>query len=125
MTLSWASADVTQAVSVGLDDPMLRLLGDPRVKVTARLAEVKGRRTFEDLAVAVRGGSAQLRPATVRVIVAGPPSVLDRLKPEDLAPYITLDPRATGAAQTAPVAVDMPRRFPDSPSSSSSPRSWP
>ena len=103
---------MTETVSVGLEDPMLRLLGDPRVRVTARLAEVKSRRTFEGLAVAVRGGPAQLRPATVRVTVAGPSSVLDRLRPEDLSPYVVCDPAAPGTAQPAPVAVDLPQALP-------------
>jgi YbbR domain-containing protein len=112
VSLEGAAADVTESVSVGLDDPMLRLLGDPRVKVTARLADVKSLRVFEGLAVAVRGGPAQLRPATVRVTVAGPSSVLDRLRPEDLTPYVVLDPTAPGPTQPAPVALDLPKAFP-------------
>ncbi len=112
VSLEGAAADVTEAVSVGLEDPMLRLLGDPRVKVTARLAEVKSQRTFQGLAVAVRGGPAQLRPATVRVTVAGPSSVLDRLRPEDLVPYVVFDPAAPGAAQPAAVVLELPRALP-------------
>ena len=91
---------------------MLRLLGDPRVKVTARLAEVKSRRTFDGLAVVVRGGIGPLRPAAVRVTVAGPSAVLDRLRPEDLRPYVVFDPAAPGAAQPAPVALDLPNTLP-------------
>jgi YbbR domain-containing protein len=108
VSLEGASADVTEAVSVGLEDPMLRLLGAPRVKVTARVAEVKARRTFEGLPVAVRGGSGQLRPAVVRLTLSGPQASLDRLKPEDLRPYVTAPPGSPGAAQAARVAVDLP-----------------
>jgi YbbR domain-containing protein len=112
VSLEGAGADVTEAVNVGLDDPMLRLMGSPRVKVTARLTEIKDRRTFEGLAVTVRGGPAQIHPATVRVTLAGPRTVLDRLRTEDLHPYVTLDPVGTGAAQSATVALDLPTASP-------------
>jgi YbbR domain-containing protein len=112
VSLEGAGADVTEAVNVGLDDPMLRLMGSPRVKVTARLTEIKDRRTFEGLAVTVRGGPAQIHPATVRVTLAGPRTVLDRLRTEDLHPYVTLDPVGTGVAQSATVALDLPTASP-------------
>jgi len=111
VSLEGASADVTQAVSVGLDDPMLRLLDNPRVKVTAHLGATKEHRTFEGLAVVVRGGSAQTRPSAVRVTVSGSRADLDRLKPEDLVPYVTVDP-ALGATQTAKVGLDLPSTRP-------------
>jgi hypothetical protein len=111
VSLEGASADVTQAVSVGLDDPMLRLLDNPRVKVTAHFGATKEHRTFEGLAVVVRGGSAQTRPSAVRVTVSGSRADLDRLKPEDLVPYVTVDP-ALGATQTAKVGLDLPSTRP-------------
>jgi YbbR domain-containing protein len=111
VSLDGKSTDVTEAVSVGLEDPMLRLLGSPRVKVTAHLGEIKPERTFEAVAVAVRGGGS-VRPPTVRVILAGPQTVLDRLKPEDLTPYVTVDPNEEAAAPTAKVVLDLPKAFP-------------
>jgi YbbR domain-containing protein len=111
VSLEGASADVTQAVSVGLDDPMLRLLDNPRVKVTAHLGATKEHRTFEGLVVVVRGGSAQTRPSAVRVTVSGSRDVLDRLKPDDLVPYVTVDP-TLGATQTAKVGLDLPSTLP-------------
>jgi YbbR domain-containing protein len=111
VSLDGATTDVTEAVSVGLEDPMLRLLDAPQVKVTARVAEVKGRRVFEALAVAVKGGSAQPRPASVQVTVTGPLSVLGRLTPEDLHPYVIVDPGAPSPAGAAKVALDLPPAF--------------
>lgn len=108
VSLEGASVDVTEAVSVGLEDPMLRLLGAARVKVTARVAEVKARRTFEALPVTVRGGSGQVRPAVVRLTLTGPQASLDLLKPEDLRPYVTAPPSSPGAAPAVKVTVDLP-----------------
>jgi YbbR-like protein len=112
VSVEGATADVTEAVSVGLDDPMLRLLGSPRVKVTAHLAEVRAERTFEGLAVAIRGATARVRPVTVRVTLAGPRPVLDRLRPEDLRPYVTVDPDGQAASPTVKVALDLPPAAP-------------
>jgi len=113
VSLEGAAEDVTEAVSVGLDDPMLRLLGSSRVKVTARLAEVMGRRAFERLAVAVKGAPGPPRPFTVRVTLAGPKLLLDRLTPEDLHAHVTVDPAlpAVAGARTLKVALDLPPAF--------------
>jgi YbbR domain-containing protein len=111
VSLEGANADVTEEVSVGLEDPMLRLLDAPKVKVTARVVEVQGRRLFEGLPVAVKGGSAQPRPAAVQVTVTGPQSMLGRLKSEDLHPYVTIDPAAPGPPGAARVALDLPPAF--------------
>ncbi len=111
VSLEGAAVDVTEAVSVGLDDPMLRLLGSSRVKVTARLAEVKGRRTFEGLAVTVRGMPAPSRPFTVRVTLAGPQLLLARLEPGDLHPYVAVDPAAPVGTRPTRVALDLPPAY--------------
>ena len=99
--------------------------GQPRVKVTARLAEIKARRTFEGLAVAVRGG---VGPAPAGHGAGDPgraaTSPRPARSPPTSRPYVTVDPGAPGATQSAKVALDAASRLPgDSPSSSSSPRS--
>jgi YbbR domain-containing protein len=104
--LEGATADVSGTVNVGLEDPMLRLLGSPRVKVTARLSEVHASRVFEGLPVAVRGGAAQARPAAVRVTVSGPAAALEKLQAADLRPYVTLDASALPHTR---VALDLPK----------------
>jgi hypothetical protein len=98
-------------VNVGLEDPVLRLLDPPRVKVTARITEVRGQRTFARLPVAVRGGSVPSRPVLVRVVVAGPVSALDRLAAGDVVPHVRLDDAPAGASARFKVAVEFAPGF--------------
>jgi YbbR domain-containing protein len=95
---------VTESVSVGVEDPLLRLGGSSRVRVTAKVREVQEKRVLEGLPVEVRGGTAQLRPASVRITVTGPASVLQRLEKGALKAYVTL--RDDGSPR-APVSVEV------------------
>jgi hypothetical protein len=88
LSIEGASVSVTGDRNVGLEDPVLRILGTPRVHVTARVGEVEEKRAFDDLPVAVRGGLAAIRPGSVRVVLAGPVSALRRISPSDVKPYI-------------------------------------
>ncbi len=107
VSVDGAQASVADSVTVGVDDPMLRLLGASRARVTARIREIQQRRTFEKLAVTARdGGDAQVRPATVRVVVEGPTSLVRRLRPEDVHPFVTVTDDATAPAK-AKVSVDL------------------
>jgi len=101
-----AQASVSDSVTVGVDDPMLRLLGTNRARVTARIREVQERRTFDRLPVAPRDGDAQVRPATVRVVVEGPATLVRRLRPEDVRPSVALPNDATAGAKVK-VTVDL------------------
>jgi hypothetical protein len=101
--LDGADADLTASVNVGLDDPVLRLLDSPRVRVTARVAEASATRVLEGLKVLVRGGTAQVRPAAVKVTLSGPASLVEKLDAADVHPYVTLGP---GAGPRAKVALD-------------------
>ena len=65
------SATVQQSVGVGLGDPLLRLEGGSRVRVTARVREAHETRVFEGLTIATQGGAAQLEPARATVVVSG------------------------------------------------------
>src|SRR5262249_61332268 len=78
--------------------------GTSRVRATAKLREVQERRVFEGLPVEVRGGTAQLRPASVRITVTGPTSVLQRLDKGVLKAYVSL--RDDGSPR-APVSVEV------------------
>ena len=51
---------VTEAVGVGLEDPLLRLEGGSRVRVTARVREAQETRTFDGLPVEARGRAARI-----------------------------------------------------------------
>jgi hypothetical protein len=87
-----------------VEDPLLRLGGSSRVRVSAKVREVQEKRVLEGLPVNVRGGTAQLRPASVRITVTGPASVLQRLDKGALKAYVTL--RDDGSPR-APVSVEV------------------
>ena len=70
------SRGVSDVVNMGLDDPLLRVLGSPRVRATVRIREVEGERALDGVPVEVRNGEASVRPAAVRVVVTGPASLL-------------------------------------------------
>jgi YbbR domain-containing protein len=106
LSVEGAEANVADTVTIGLDDPMLRLLGSSRAKVTARVREVQEKRTFGGRAVEARGKEAQVRPATVRVTVEGPASIVRRLRPEDVRPFVTVGGDQAGAERLK-VAVDL------------------
>jgi len=101
--VSVAGRDSTaiETVSVGLEDPLLRLEEGSRVEVTATVREAHETRTFERLRVVARGRAARLEPSRVTVSVEGPASQVRELAAGDLQPYVALP--AQGA---------LPRRFP-------------
>jgi YbbR domain-containing protein len=88
VSIEGASVSVTADRNLGLEDPVLRILGTPRVRVTARVAEVEEKRAFDDLPVTVRGGAAAVRPGSVRVVLVGPVSALRRIRAGDVRPYV-------------------------------------
>jgi YbbR domain-containing protein len=90
VSLEGARDTVVDTVNIGLEDPVVRLWGSARVKVTARIREEQARRTLEGLVVAVRGGTAQVRPASVQVVLGGPVSLLEGLDRTKVLPYVTL-----------------------------------
>jgi YbbR domain-containing protein len=106
VSVEGAQANVVDSVTIGVDDPMLRLLGSSRARVTARVREVQERRAFERLEVDTRGGEAQVRPATVRVTVEGPASLVRRLRREDVHPFVSVG-EGVGLAGKLKVTVDL------------------
>jgi len=105
VSVDGATSNVTDAVNLGLEDPVLRTLDSPSVMVTARIQEVETTRTLAGLPVEVRGGRATLRPGAVDVVLRGPASALARLAPESVRPYVDLAPLA--GAHTAAVTVEL------------------
>jgi YbbR domain-containing protein len=104
LSVEGSRSDVSDSLSLGLEDPILRIQDSPRVRVTARIREVHARKEFEAMPIAVRGGSASLRPGTVRVVVTGPASLLQRLTRSEVRPYV--DVTALRGAGSVPVAVE-------------------
>lgn len=106
LSIEGAQAGVSDVVNMGLDDPLLRVLGSPRVRATVRIREVEGERTLDAVSVEVRGGDASVRPASVRVVVAGPASLLRTLVPDDV--HASVDVAAAAAGATLTPTVDLP-----------------
>ena len=103
VSVEGARSNVTEQVSLGLEDPTLRIQGSPRVTVTARVRELHEKRVLT-LPVELRGDTGVARPAQVEVTLVGPVSVLKRLSPEALRPYARVP---AGGAGNAPVAVEV------------------
>jgi YbbR domain-containing protein len=100
-----AQMTLVRRVNLGLADPALRIQGSPRVRVTVVIREVHGQRTFKSLPIAVRGGSARLRPSRVTVALTGPKSVLERITQDQVRPYVVLEKGLTSGA--VPVTVEL------------------
>jgi hypothetical protein len=105
VSVEGASANVIDAVNLGLEDPVLRTLDSPSVLVTARIREREETRFFDGLRVEVRGGRASVRPPAVRVVLRGPASAIEALAPASVHPYVDLAKLA--GARSAPVAVEL------------------
>lgn len=90
VSIEGASATVSELVGVGLEDPLLRLEGGSRVRVTATVREVQETRTFHGLRVEPRGRRASAVPARVSVTVAGPASRVRELAASDVHAFVTV-----------------------------------
>jgi YbbR domain-containing protein len=87
-----AKAPVVEAVNIGLEDPVLRVQGALRARISVRVQEIHEKRAFDGLPVTPRGGAALLRPSAVRVVVTGTAESLRGLAAGDLKPYVELGP---------------------------------
>jgi hypothetical protein len=106
-----AITTVSEAVGVGLEDPLLRLEGGSRVRVTARVRETQETRSFDGLAVVARGRAARTTPGRVGVSVSGPASQVRALAASDLRAFVTVPSEGTAPARL-PVAVEIGSGYP-------------
>jgi YbbR domain-containing protein len=106
VSVAGASATVTELVNVGLEDPLLRLEGGSRVRVTAIVREAHETRTFDGLRVEPRGRAARLSPTRVSVSVSGPVSQVRGLEASDLQAYVAM-PQQGPVPGRLPVAVQI------------------
>jgi YbbR domain-containing protein len=90
VSVEGAQAPVVEAVNIGLEDPLLRVLGALRARVSVRVQEIHEKRAFEGVPVTARGGTALLRPSAVKVVVTGTAESLRQLAVGDLRPYVEL-----------------------------------
>jgi len=105
LSVEGSQSNVTAVVNMGLEDPMLRILGSPRVRASVAIREVEGERALEGVPVEIKGEGGTIRPSAVRVVVEGPASLLRALRAEDVHPSVDLAAERKGAE--APVAVDL------------------
>jgi YbbR domain-containing protein len=105
VSVDGARTSIVDEVNIGLEDPLLRIEGTPRVRVSVRIRETQVTQVLEGVPIAVRGGEGSLRPAQARVVVAGPASAVARLTAADLRPYVDASAVRPGAA--VPVAVEL------------------
>ena len=109
VSVEQARANVSSSVNVGIGDPLVRIQGDPRVRVTAHVRECQDTRLFSDVAVLVREGRARLRPASVSIVVAGQRSLLAQMTAAALRPYVDLGLQQAGTSR--PVRVEVAPGF--------------
>jgi YbbR domain-containing protein len=105
LSVEGAQSNVTDVVNMGLEDPLLRVMGSPRVRVTVRIQEQEDERAVEDVPVAVRGGEGVVRPTAVKVVLAGPASLLASLTLADV--HAAADLSKVEAGADVPVTVDL------------------
>jgi YbbR domain-containing protein len=95
---------VTSEVTIGIADPLLRVIANPRVKVTAKIRERQATRTLKGLGVEVRGGAGAPRPGRVDVTISGPASRLGDVPASAIRAYVDA---ARAVAGRATVAVEI------------------
>ena len=108
VSIEGASANVTQTTSVGVSDGALRLREARTARVTVKI-EKAGDRVFASLHVSLRnldpGSRGSPEPAVVSVILRGAESLLERLDPSAVVPYVDLTGLGHGT-HDVPVVVD-------------------
>jgi YbbR domain-containing protein len=106
VSVEGVEANVVDHVNIGLEDPLLRIQGNPRVRVTARIRGVEHTRAFPNLPVEVRRGAPGARAPRVTVVLAGPASVLEQVDGATIHAWV--DAGQVDETGTAHVAVELP-----------------
>lgn len=108
VSIEGAAGTVTQTVSVGVGDPVLRLREPTTARVVVKI-EAAGERMFPSTRVAIRNLTAGLRataePAIVSVLLRGAQSLLTRIDPATIAPYVDVTGLGPGR-HPVPVVLD-------------------
>lgn len=111
VSITGASAEVRETVSVGVLDPSLRVKGPRVVSVTIPVILGPRERTVRDVPVHLRGVApaltAQAVPNAVAVLVRGSREGVGRINPSEVVASVDLTGLGPGN-YTLPVKVDMP-----------------
>jgi len=92
-------------VAAGLRDPLLRIGGARRVRVSAEVREIQDERIFEAIELSVEPDAGTPRPARVAVTIRGPASVVSELSAEHVR--AGLDPAGADEEGWVAVAVEL------------------
>ena len=104
VSVEGAETTLVEQVNLGVEDPLVRIQGSPRVRVTARIAPAQETRVITSVPVSVRNGTGTPHPPAVRVTLAGPSSVLKGVNRSDVHAYVEL---AGLNAGPLPVTVEL------------------
>jgi YbbR domain-containing protein len=98
--------------SVGLvpEAPQVRVLDVDEVEVQVLVDAAAVDRAFDDLPVALPyspEGTARIRPANVRVVLSGPPWLIESIEPTQLSAVAETDEQGPGRARRVPVRIEL------------------
>jgi hypothetical protein len=114
LDVTGTAVPVSATVTVGVNDPRLRLAMPQATQVTVDIIREPVRRTLEDVPVRTRnvsdGLGAAVSPASVTVTVLGPPELMRDLDGEDVTAYVDLAGHGAGS-YTLAVTTDPHRAF--------------
>jgi YbbR domain-containing protein len=96
VAIEGASAAVVQDVNIGLEDPVLRVQGSPRVRVSVAVRERREERVVDGVPVEVRGGTGRTQPELVRVILGGPSAALRAMPSSEVKVWVEVQGAAGG-----------------------------
>jgi hypothetical protein len=105
VSVASAESNVHKRVNIGLEDPLLRIQGDPRVEVTVEVRPLQDKRTFPSVPVTVRGGSLEATPSSVKVVLVGPAAALKKIAPSSLRAFV--DTAQADAEKKARVTISI------------------
>ena len=114
LDVTGTAVPVTSTVTVGVDDPHLRLATPQTARVTVDIVREPVQRTLEDVPLQTRNAADGLAwaatPASVTVTVFGPPELMRELDGEDVTAYLDLAGHGAGVYNLA-VTIDPHRAF--------------
>jgi YbbR domain-containing protein len=112
VSIEGASSTVTATVSVGVADAALRLRESTTARVVVTI-EPAGERLFAAVRVAIRnlppGARGTVEPTVVSVLLRGAETILARLEPRTIGPYVDVTGLGPGRHEV-PVLFDLPGR---------------
>jgi YbbR domain-containing protein len=101
----------SQSLRVLIDDPFVRLPDGNTVEVTLEVQEERIQRELSPVPISKSPSSAEvtLTPASLTIVIAGPRSVVERLRPEHLQARVNVDGLDPGDHRLAPhIEVRLP-----------------